>query len=676
MSGKAKKKTPFTAKDMRRIRFVSDPMVHPEGDRIAYVVRNVEQDPDKNCYRSSIFLTDRNGGGTRRLTAQELDSDSPLWSPDGRQLLFLSKRAGDEKKQIYLLPSDGGEAQRLTDAEGGISLAAWSPDGKQIAFRSPVRGVGEGKKTRKTESFAADVQLIETALWQLNGVGSWLDQWQHLFMIPAKGGKVVQLTEGSWNVGGPFLGSNPFTFSNDGEWLYYLATPDPTDDWVAARQVDVHKVRIDGSRSKKVTDFEGMFSALSQPPSGDIFALGNDMARGWASPVSLWRIDPEEGKCRKVNPNFEFSLGESINCDVRFPSREFTPWISPSESHARVRVTQGGVVRLAEMDLETGNVHWLTPETFSLMAWHSTADQDLRAEIRSSVTEMPELWRVNADGGEKRLTRLNDRLLAARKVYPAHPIPFSASDGGKVAAWALLPPGKKQSGRPAVLEIHGGPKTVYGNAFMLEFQILAGAGMAVLYSNPRGSDGYGEEWAELVQGHYGERDFQDLMECVDHVLSLELGIDPQRMGVLGGSYGGWMTNWIVGHTDRFKAAVSQRGISNWASFFGTSDIGYFFNPEHVGGLPWANPDLYREKSPLTYVEQIKTPLLLIHSEQDLRCPIEQAEQLFVYLKRLGREAVLARFPEETHELSRSGSPNRRMERLRLITDWFTERLFV
>jgi dipeptidyl aminopeptidase/acylaminoacyl peptidase len=649
-------------------------MVHPTEDRIAYVVRKVDRDLDQNRYRASIFLTAANGRNTRRLTAEELDSDSPVWSPDGKQLMFLSKRVGDEKKQIYLLPADGGEAQRLTEVEGGVTMATWSPDGKRIAFRSPVKQPDVQYKLGSEKPFADDVELIDTALWQLNGVGSWPGQWQHLFMIPAKGGRSKQLTSGRWNVGGPFLGSVPFMFSGDGRWLYYLASPHPEDDWIAARCVEIHRVDLQGERQQKLTELGGMFSALRPLMADELLAIGNDLEKSWASPMRLWRVNVKSGDCRKVNPDFAFSLSDSINCDVRFNSRSFDPWISPDLKRARAVATQGSAVRLAEFELDRGVHRWLSPEEYSLLGWHSSVDGALRAEVRTSVTQLPELWSVQADGTERRVTRLNDRLLASRKLFPAKAVPFKASDGAVVEAWALIPPGKKQAGRPAVLEIHGGPKTVYGNAFMIEFQMLAGVGMAVLYANPRGSDGYGVDWAEAVHGSYGERDYQDLMECVDHLLGLDLGLDPDRLGVLGGSYGGWMTNWILGHTNRFKAAVSQRGISNWTSFFGTSDIGYFFIPDHVGALPWEDPDLNQEKSPLSYAQQFSTPLLLIHSEQDLRCPIEQAEQLYVYLKRLGQQVVLARFPEETHELSRSGSPKRRMERLRLINAWFTEQL--
>jgi dipeptidyl aminopeptidase/acylaminoacyl peptidase len=661
--------------DIRRIRFVSDPMVHPNSDRIAYVVRMVDKNRKENRYQAEIRLTDSTGRQHKELTTQELDMAFPLWSPDGRYLLFLSKRAGDEKKQIYLLPADGGEARRLTKVEGGVTSAEWSPDGKHIVFRSLIDPRGRsGSKKEDDKTYSSDVQVLDQALWQLNGLGSRVNKRAHIFVVSRRGGKPVQLTDGAWSVGGPFHSQVSHTFSIDGKSIYYLATPDPDDDWAIARRVDIYVVNLDGTGRRRITEFPGVFTAVRQSPSGELIAIGNDLALGWASPSRLWRVDSESGRYQAVLPDLDLSLGDGMNCDVRFPTRDHDPWISPDGSRVRARITQRSAVRLAEVDLETSSLSWLTPDDLSVLGWHSTSDGAMRVEIRSTMTTIPELWAIDEKGVERRITRLNDRLLARRKVFAIRQVDFISSDGERIEAWVHIPRTNRTGDKPVILAIHGGPKTVYGHAFYLEFQILAGAGMAVAFSNPRGSDGYGEEWAYAVHGHYGERDYQDLMEFVDHILSLDLGLDSDRLGVWGGSYGGFMTNWIIGHTDRFKAAVSQRGISNWVSFFGTSDIGYFFNPDHVGGLPWSDPDLYREKSPLTYVESIHTPLLLIHSENDLRCPIEQAEQLFTYLKRMGRTVRLARFPDETHELSRSGKPNRRMERLRLILQWFQERL--
>jgi dipeptidyl aminopeptidase/acylaminoacyl peptidase len=237
----------------------------------------------------------------------------------------------------------------------------------------------------------------------------------------------------------------------------------------------------------------------------------------------------------------------------------------------------------------------------------------------------------------------------------------------------MKPQGYRGEPVPTVVEIHGGPRTAYGHCLMFEFQLLAANGLAVAYTNPRGSSAYGEEFAAAVPRNYGDRDYKDLMEAVDHLIGSRIA-DSNRLGVGGGSYGGYMTNWIIGHTDRFRAAVTERSISNWSSFFGSSDIGYFFTEDEVGGAPWENQQHYAENSPITYVQNIKTPVLIIHSEEDYRCPIEQGEQLFAALKKLRKETLMLRFPEENHELSRSGKPKRRIVRLNHILAWYKQHL--
>ena len=667
------RKSAFTPGDIARLQFVSDPMVHPSGDRLAYVLRSADKQTAENRYRAEIRLIELDSGRERVLSGNEMDSEGPLWSPNGDRLLLLSRRLGDDQKQLYVLPADGGEARRITQLKGGVRLGEWSPDGRHIAFLGAVDPRDEGGGNGPAP-FSKDVQVLDSAHWRLNGLGSWAHRRFHLHLVRASGGRPKQLTHGEWSVGGAFLPSSSFCFSNDGRLLYYLASPDPLDDWAAVRRVDLFELDLETEQSRRLTRFPGMLLAVRPIPTGDLLAIGNDLKLGTASNNRLWRVRARSGRTGPVDLGVDLSLGDGINSDVRFASRDHDPWISPEGNRARVRITERGAVRLAEVDLKRGGLTWLSPDTSSTLAWHAAPDGSTWAEVRSSVSELPELWISRAGAPAKRVTGHNDRLLASRRVFPAKPLHFKASDGARVDGWGLIPSGRPKGGRPAVLAIHGGPKTAYGASFLLEFQILAGAGIAVLYSNPRGSDGYGEEWAHAVHGHYGERDYLDLMEFVDRALRAGLGLSRRRLGVSGGSYGGFMTNWIVGHTDRFRAAVSQRGISNWASMYGTSDIGYFFTPDHLGEEPWVDPGQYAEKSPLTYAAQVHTPLLLTHGEQDLRCPIEQAEQFFVYLKRLGRTVRLARFPDENHELSRSGSPNRRMERLRLILEWFKERL--
>lgn len=280
---------------------------------------------------------------------------------------------------------------------------------------------------------------------------------------------------------------------------------------------------------------------------------------------------------------------------------------------------------------------------------------------------------VRDRNGERKITSFNDDVLSKLVLSAPEKFVFKASDGVDVEGWVMKPRAHRGERVPAVIEIHGGPRTAYGHCFMFEFQLLAANGFAVAFTNPRGSTAYGEKFAATIPKNYGDRDYKDIMEALEYLIKARV-VDGTRLGVAGGSYGGFMTNWIVGHTNRFKAAVTERSISNWYSFFGSSDIGYFFAEEEVGGMPWENVQHYVENSPITYVRNVRLPVLIIHSEEDYRCPIEQGEQFFVALKKLRKEASLLRFPEENHELSRSGKPEHRIERLNQINNWFKKHL--
>jgi len=295
----------------------------------------------------------------------------------------------------------------------------------------------------------------------------------------------------------------------------------------------------------------------------------------------------------------------------------------------------------------------------------------LFAFLASDPTHPAELFRCAADGTDERQLTDCNREWREEVVLCIPELLRYRRDGVDLDCWVIKPAGYIPGQRyPALLNIHGGPHTQFGNTFFDEFQVYAGAGYVVIYTNPRGSQGYGEAFTRAVVGDWGGVDFGDVMAGLDEALQRCDFIDPDRLGVMGGSYGGYMTSWTVGHTNRFKAACSERALNTFTSFFGSSDIGPWFAVNQIGALPWENPQWYAEHSPLTYAQDITTPLLIMHSENDLRCPMEQAEQLFMTLKRLRREVLFICFPDETHELSRSGKPRHRLERFRHILEWF------
>ncbi|WP_446686112.1 alpha/beta hydrolase family protein [Metabacillus herbersteinensis] len=292
----------------------------------------------------------------------------------------------------------------------------------------------------------------------------------------------------------------------------------------------------------------------------------------------------------------------------------------------------------------------------------------------TTPTKPNELYYHDFKTGESHLlTAVHEELLNRVQLSEPEILSFQAKDGRELQGWLMKPVGYKDGEKvPLILEIHGGPHMMYANTYVHEFQTLAEKGFAVLYINPRGSHGYGQQFVDLVRGHYGEGDFDDVMSAVDYICENYSFIDVERIGVTGGSYGGFMTNWIVGHTNRFKAAVTQRSISNWVSFYGVSDIEYYFTEWEVGGDLMSDPEKLWHHSPLKYVKNVETPLLILHGEKDYRCPIEQAEQLYTALKRLKKEVAFIRYPKADHDLSRNGNPKQRIKRLDAIAEWFVK----
>ena len=648
----------FSPKDVKKIIHVSNPVINPNKETVCYVLKKANKKTKKNSWDSEIKITDLSTFKNKTVSSKDFDAFSTKWYHDGKTLAFLSKRTKDKKYQIYFLDMGGGEAQRFTKEKNGVNSFDFSPDGKSVVFTSSH----DPEKSKYKESFAEDVEVIETAFWRLNGQGSFLRKRNHLFVQKIKGKKSKKITSGNWSVG---------SWNAQNDKILYSRTPNPESNMGQAMRSELYSVPIQGGKETKITSFG---KSVYHPVfvKNEIYVLANDMKKSWASNDGLYKVQKDK-KLKKITTGFEFGIGDSMNCDTKFPS-ESDIWISEKSEKARFAATVKDSIRLVEFDIKKNSWKYISDSTYSIIGYSESKDGKARVELRTSPTSFPELWLVQDEKKAVKITSYNDSLVSKRRFFKPEKMTFKASDKTLVDAWVIKPRLTHKKKVPAILEIHGGPKTVYGNALMLEFQMLAGEGFAVIYGNPRGSDGYGVDWAHNVFGNYGERDYEDLIESVEESLKKYKQIDRKRLGVCGGSYGGFMTNWIIGHTDMFKAAVTQRGISNFSSFFGTSDIGYFFGAEQIWKTPWENSQAYIEKSPITYAKKMKASTLIIHSEQDLRCPIEQAEQLFIALKMLGQKVSFARFPNETHELSRSGSPNRKMERLRLLINWFKNNL--
>lgn len=658
---KGGKRRPVKIEDLTKYVFVSDPQISPEGKIIAFVLSKI--DKKKDTYIQEIWITPVKGGAPRRYTHGLKDS-YPRWSPDGKWLLFLSGR-GDEKEgqQIFLLPREGGEAIQLTKVKGGASDPTWSPNSKRIFFLASPEEKEKGKKK-------PDVKVIDRILYKINGMGFVYNKRWHLFSVSIKGGKPKQLTQGNFDI-------NSFACSPDNKWIAFISNLEEDCDRAVER--NIYRIPVRGGKPKKIIETKGPIEQIAFSPDGKwLTYFGHDMHKKFATDQGVWIVPSKGGKPKNLTKGSGISSWVYVNSDSRMATPSPPPIFSPDIKKIYFLGGRGGAAHILSVSLN-GKIEPVLGGKRTIEGFSFSNDFSHLAFSYMDATHPAELF-VTTKGNlskEKRLTRFNTRLLNRLDLTEPESFKFKSFDGIEIEGWIIWPPRDQRKDKiPAVLEIHGGPITAYGYAYEHEFHVLASKGYAVIFVNPRGSSGYGEDFAYKVVERWGDEDSKDLLLAVEHVLSKHKNIDGTRLGVTGGSYGGFMTNWLVGHTKRFKAAVTQRSVVNLFSFLGSSDFGYMFNYE-FGGYPWESEEIekkYREHSPIWYAKNIETPLLIIHSENDFRCPISQAEELYAALKILKKPVKFVRFPGENHDLSRSGKPTHRIERLRHIVGWFDEYL--
>jgi dipeptidyl aminopeptidase/acylaminoacyl peptidase len=648
--------------DLYTFKLVSEPQFAPDGTRVAYVVTTIER--DKNDYRSSIYVTAVDGNDTRRMTRADAKDSLPRWSPDGKHLAFLSNRS--EKGQIWLIRADGGEAWQVSELPEGVSTFGWSPDGQ--SFVAVSKSV-EGQADQEDEQAQSDVKHITRTRYRFDGIGYYDDKQQHLWSVPAFGGAPRQLTNADVNDNEPI-------WSPNGHDIAFVTnrTEGREQNWAS----EVWAVVANGSGERRmIGGDEAAFHAPSWSPDGSQLAvLGSWHAGAYGAYDShLWIVPAAGGEPINLTDGFGRSITDSTNSDL-FASSEVRPVWTPDGKTILVIVGDAGSTHVHAVSVESGDVRRVTSGKRRVSAVSMSPNGKRIAYVAATMTNPGDVFVADLDGGnETQITALNRDVLSG--IALTEPEEFhvrSLADDTEIHGWVLRPPGFDPTRKyPMILQIHGGPHTMYGEAFMHEFHLMAARGYVVLFTNPRGSTGYSEEFTRATLMGWGEKDMPDLMAAVDWAIQQGY-VDENRLGVTGGSYGGYMTNWVIGHTDRFRAAVTQRCLSNLHSFYGTSDIGYGLSEYQFGGTAWEKRDLYMRLSPITYVEHMKTPLLILQQEADYRTPMEQAEQLFIALKKLGREVEFVRVPDADHNLSRTGKPKHRVERLEHIIGWFDRHL--
>jgi dipeptidyl aminopeptidase/acylaminoacyl peptidase len=640
--------------DVYALTSVGDPRLSPDGRQVAYVVNRI--DGEANLYRASIWVAPLDASTEpRQLTHGERSDHVPRWSPDGRWLAFLSNRDGEEKEaqdELYVLPADGGEPRRLTDGKESVGAIAWSPDSSRLAFTRRVRDDAYEEEDDRRRA----PRRFDRVFFKLDSVGWTGDRRKHVFVIGVDGEDERQLTDGDSESDGP-------AWSPDGGRIVFSSMRG--DRWDVELVEALYELEVDaaGAEPRRLTQPDESGSTASFSPDGSLIAYVHHPEDGTEPRHSQIAVMRADGSDRRV-------LTASLDRQCApYPLGREPVW---DGDRVAFGVEDGGNVHLYAVAADgSGEPELLAGGEQSIGLYDLVGG--VLVYTASTHTRPHELF----DGDSEQLTSVADDFVGGRELAEVERFKAVSADGTEVDAWLVRPPGFDESRRyPVLLTIHGGPFTQYGTGFFDEVQVYAGGGYCVLFANPRGGSGHSEEWGRAIRGPGGDAgpgwgtvDYEDLMGVVDTALERYPFLDPDRLGVLGGSYGGFMTSWIVSHTKRFKAALSERAVNHMVSAFGSSDIFWIFERQ-FGGPMWEHVDDWLRMSPATYAREIETPLLVVHSENDLRCNVEQGEHLFTLLRLMGKEVEMLRFPAESHELSRSGSPVHRVQRFEAILEWF------
>jgi len=661
--------------DIARYRFLSGLFHSPKGDHACFVVH--QGNLEENQYESNIWLYKTRENRFIQLTAFDKETNY-LWMEDNENILFPTirdekdrkkQKEGEEFTQFYQLNIHGGEAKKAfripkkvgrieqIDEDTFLFTAVYNPTKKDLSTLSEEEKKEELKQRKEEKDYEV---LDEIPFWS-NGSGFTNKDRNRLYLYRKGEDRIEELTGEYTSVGG-------FNLNDEKNKVVYTAII------YKDKMPLINEVFLQDLTSKETVkispDEEFSYGYVNFLSEDQVICSGRDMkSYGLNENPQIHLIDINKKSRKNLTPDFDRSIGNSVGSDCRYGG-SFAGSVKKEGKHIYFTTTEGYSSYLNRIDLE-GRIERVI-ETIGTVDDFSVKD-DSTLFIGFRGMKLQELYKLEGKA-EKAVTDFNQWVQNERDLAPPEALTVETAEGVEIDGWIMRPldfdPNKNY---PAILNIHGGPKTVYGENFYHEMQYWASEGYVVFYCNPRGGDGKGNEFAD-IRGKYGTIDYEDLMKFTDAVLEKHSFIDQDRLGVTGGSYGGFMTNWIIGHTHRFRAAASQRSISNWFSMFNTTDIGYFFVPDQNQTIPWEDHEKLWEQSPLKFADKVNTPTLFIHSEEDYRCWVVEGMQMYTALKYHGVDARMCMFRGENHELSRSGKPKHRIRRLKEITQWFDKYL--
>lgn len=652
-----------TKESLFEIHSITNPVLAPNEQEAVFIRTHINE--KENNYNAHLFHIDLESGETTQWTYGNERVANPQWSPDGKQVAFLVKR--NEKQQLYILNRRGGEAQEITTLPNGVNSFLWSPCGEKVWITSTVKkGLDIAKEEEKEDKKFPKAYVVDKMKYKADSVGLLpQERYTQIAVVDLTTKEVNTFTKGDYS-------HSLQGISHDGKTLVIGVNREENTDDVF--RTPLLLINVDTKEETVLVDEDGYFGGAEFSFDDRYIAFGgSDHTYRNATHGHVYIYDTEAKTTQKLTEMLDLPVGDYAVADIQQGvSAPSVMWTENNDLY--FQVSTEGDIRLYYATLE-GALYPATPENEHVYGYDIFKNGNRALLTVSNATFPGELFDFDITTGErKQLTAFNEKFLNETTISEPVAISYTAKDGLTVHGWIMKPAQYEEGEKyPLIVEVHGGPHTLYANTFFHEMQLLAAKGYGVLYVNPRGSHGYSQEFVDGVRGNYGDGDYEDIMAGVDYALQNYAWIDESRLGITGGSYGGFMTNWVVGHTNRFKAAVTQRSISNWISFYGVSDIGYYFS-EWQMLADMNDVEKLWHHSPLKYAANVETPLLILHSEHDFRCPIEQAEQLYITLKRLGKEVGFVRFPECDHNLSRTGIPNLRLDRLEQITGWFEKYL--